>query len=105
MGEECDHVVRGGGEVDGDVDGGLGEVAAEVGDGGDLGVGDDVEGAVTVADFSAAEGHGLDDAGHAGEADGIADVELVFNQDEGAVENVFDDGLGGEADGYARYTR
>ena len=77
---------------------GDGEVAGEVGDGGDLAVGDDVEGAVAVAEAGAAEGEVFDGAFEAGEGDGFADVVLVFDEDEDAVEHVLEDGLRAEAD-------
>ena len=82
--------------VDGDVEGADGEVAGEVGDGGDLGVGDDVDGAVAVAELGDAEGEVFDGALEAGDLDGVADVVLVFDEDEDAVEHVFEDGLGAE---------
>ena len=97
--EQLEDLVGVGGEVDADVDGGHGVADAEIGDGGDLRVGNDVEGAVGVADGGFAQGHGFDDAGKAGEAHGVADVELVFDDDEDAVEHVLDDVLSGEADG------
>ena len=72
--------------VDGEVEGGDGEVAGEIGDGGDLGVGDEVEGAVAVAQGGEAEGEVFDGAGERGELDDVADVVLVFDEDEDAVE-------------------
>ncbi len=87
--------------VDGDVEGADGEVAGEVGDGGDLGVGDDVDGAVAVAELGDAEGEVFDGAGEAGDLDGVADGVLVFDEDEDAGEHVFEDGLGAEGDAEA----
>ena len=96
--EEGDDFVGVGAGVDADVEGGDGVVAGEVGDGGDLAVGDDVEGAVGVAEGGAAEGEVFDGALEAGEDDDFADVVLVFDEDEDAVEHVFEDGLRAEAD-------
>ena len=87
--------------VDGDVEGADGEVAGEVGDGGDLGVGDDVDGAVAVAEAGDAEAEVFDDAGEAGNLDGIADGVLVFDEDEDAGEHVLEDGLGAKGDAKA----
>ena len=58
-GEYRDDFVGIGAGVDADVEGGDGEVAGEVGDGGDLAVGDDVEGAVGVAERWCGGGRGL----------------------------------------------
>ena len=99
--EQLCNLVGIGGEVDADVDGGDGESGTEVGDGGDLRVGNDVEGAVAVADHGFAQGERLDDTGDSGEADGVAHAELAFDEEEDAVEHIFDDVLRGEADGDA----
>src|SRR5258707_50498 len=100
-GEQGDDLVGIGAGVDGDVEAGDGEVAGEVGDGGDLAVGDDVEGAVGVADAGAAEGEVFDGALESGEAYDLADVVLVFHENEDAVDHVLEDALGAEADGDA----
>ncbi len=96
--EEVEDAVGVGGGVDDDGEGGDGEVAGVVGDGGDLGVGDEVEGAVGVAQGGEAEGEVLDGAGEGGDFDGVADVVLVFDEDEDAVEDVLEEGLRAEAD-------
>ena len=96
--EDGDDFVGVGAGVDADVEGGDGVVAGEVGDGGDLAVGDDVEGAVGVAQGGAAEGEVFDGAFEAGDVDDLADVVLVFDEDEDAVEHVFEDALRAEAD-------
>jgi hypothetical protein len=101
LGEQGDDFVGIGAGVDADVEGGYGEVAGEVGDGGDLAVGDDVEGAVGVADAGAAEGEVFYCALEAGDADDFADVVLVFDEDQDAVDHVLEDALGTEADGDA----
>jgi len=87
--------------VDGDVEGTDCEVARKIGDGGDLGVGDDVDGAVAVAEASDAEAEVFDDASEAGDLDGVADGILVLNEDEDAGKHVFEDGLGSKADAEA----
>ena len=87
--------------VDRDVEGADGEVAGEVGDGGDLAVGDDVDGAVAVAEAGDAEAEVFDDAGEAGDLDGVADGVLVFDEDEDAGEHVLEDGLGSKGDAEA----
>src|ERR1700710_468600 len=99
--EQGDDFVRVGACVDRDVEGGDGEVAGEVGDGGDLAVGDDVEGSVGVADAGAAEGEVFYCAFESGDVDDLADVVLVFDEDQDAVDHVLEDGLGTEADGDA----
>jgi hypothetical protein len=83
------------------VRGGDGEVAGDVGDGGDLGVGDVVDGTVGVAQGGDAEGEVLDRAGEAGDAYVVADVVLVLDEDEDSVEDVLEEGLRAEADAYA----
>ncbi len=97
LAEEGDDLVGIGAGVDGDLESGDGVVAGEVGDGGDLAVGDDVEGSVGVAEGGAAEGEVFDRSFETGEQDDLADVVLVFNEDEDSVEHVFEDGLGAEA--------
>ena len=96
LGEESDDLVGIGAGVDGDLERGDGVVAREVGDGGDLAVGDDVEGAVGVADAGAAEGEVFDGTLEAGEDDDLAYVVLVFDQDEEAGEHVLEEGLRAE---------
>ncbi len=96
--EEVDDFVGVGAGVDRDVEGGEGVVAGEVGDGGDLAVGDDVEGSVAVAEGGTAEGEVFDGAFEACEDDDFTDVVLVFDEDEDAVEHVLEDGLRAEAD-------
>ena len=96
--EDGDDFVGVGAGVYADVEAGDGVVAGEIGDGGDLAVGDDVEGAVAVAEAGAAEGEVFDGAFESGENDDFADVVLVFDEDEDAVEHVLEDGLGAEAD-------
>src|SRR5271154_3811812 len=96
--EDGDDFVGVGAGVDRDVEIGDGVVAGEIGDGGDLVVGDDVEGAVGVANGGAAEGEVLDGPLDAGDVDDLADVVLVFDENEGAVEHVLEDALRAEAD-------
>src|SRR5258708_32228871 len=78
VGEQGDDFVGVGAGVDAYVEGGDGVVAGEIGDGGDLAVGDDVEGAVGVADGGAAEGEVFDGAFEAGDGDDFADVVVVL---------------------------
>ena len=100
--EHVHNLVGVGGEVDADVHGGDRIVDAEVGNGCDLRVGDDVDGSIaSVAEDGLAESHGLDDTGDAGDLDGVTYIELVFEEDHDAVEHVADDVLGGEAYGYS----
>ena len=99
--EQGDDFVGVGAGVDADVEGGDGVVAGEVGDGGDLAVGDDVEGAVGVAEGGAAKGEVFDGAFEACDVDDLADVVLIFDEDQDAVEHVLEDALRAEADGDA----
>jgi len=101
LGECGDDLVGIGGGVHADVEDRHGVVAGEVLDGGDLAVGDDVHGAVGVAQGSAAQGHLLDGAGEAGDLDEVADGVLVLDEDVDAVEDVLEDGLRAEADAEA----
>jgi hypothetical protein len=96
--EDGDDLIGIGAGVYADVEAGDGVVAGEVGDGGDLAVGDDVEGAIAVAEAGAAEGEVFYGAFESGENDDLADVVLVFDEDEDAVEHVLEDGLCAEAD-------
>jgi hypothetical protein len=86
--------------VDADIEGGDGVIAREVGDGGDLAVGNDVESAVSVADGCATKGKIFDGAFETGDVDDLSYVVLVFNEDEDAVDDVLKDALGAESDGY-----
>ena len=61
-------------------------------------VGDDIEGAVAVAQAREAQGKVFDGAGKRGDFDHLADVVLVFEQDEDAVEDVFEERLRAQAD-------
>lgn len=90
--------------IDTDLKGGDGEVPRKVGDGGDLAVGDDVEGAVTVAQPGAAEREVFDSALQAGDGDDFSYVVLILDEDEDSVEHVLEDGLGAEADTHAEDT-
>lgn len=99
--EEGDDLVGVGAGVDADVESGYGVVAGEVGDGGDLAIGDDVEGSVAVAEGGAAEREVFDGAFESGDGDDLAYVVLVFDEDEDTVEHVLEDGLGAEADAHA----
>ncbi len=99
--QERNHLVRIGGEVDRDVQGGNGVVPALVSDIGDLTVGDEVDGAVKAADRGQAQGHGIHRAGHPREGDDVAHVVLVFDQDQDAVQHVFYNGLRRQANSHA----
>ncbi len=96
--QDRDDLIGIGAGVNADVEAGDGVVAGEVGYGGDLAVGDDVEGAVAVAKAGAAEGEVFDGAFESGQNNDLADVVLIFDEDEDAVEHVLEDGLGAEAD-------
>ena len=97
-GEDAEDVRRIGTGVDADVEVGYGEVAGQVGDGGNLAVGDGVKGAVAVAEGGGAEGEVFDGAGERGDLDHLANVILVFDKDEDAIEHVFEETLRAETD-------
>jgi hypothetical protein len=84
--------------VDTDIECGDRVVAGQVGDGGDLAIGNDVEGTVGVAETGAPEGEVFDGALETGEQNDFANVVLILNKDEDAVEHVFEDGLRAETD-------
>ena len=96
-------MTRSGFSLGADADGqrGDGEVTREVGDGGDLAVGHDVERAVAVAQLGHAQGQVLDGALQAGDLDVVADGVLIFEQDEEAGEHVLEERLRAEADAQA----
>ena len=98
VGEDGDDLVGVGAGVDADIEHGDGVVAGEIGDGGDLTVGDDVQSTVGVAEGGAAEGEVFHGALETGKEDDLADVVLVFYEDEDAVEHVLKYGLGTETD-------
>src|SRR5579871_1852765 len=104
IGEQGDDLVGIGTGVHADLKGGDGEVPREVGDGGDLAVGDDVEGAVAVAQSCAAERKVFDGALETGDGNDFAYVVLVLDEDEDAVQHVLEDGLSAETDAYAEDT-
>ncbi len=52
-----------------------------------------------------AQGHGIDRTGHARQGDDVADVVLVLDQDQDAVQHVFYNGLCRQADSHARDPR
>src|ERR1035437_6910016 len=93
------HLVGVGREIHAHVYGGHGVAHAEVGYGGDLRVGNDVESAVGIADGGFAESHCFDGSGQSGNANRVAHVELIFDKNEDPVQNILDDVLRGEADG------
>ena len=72
-----------------------------IGHGCDLRIWNDIKRAVAVAQSGFAQGHGFDDARDAGNVDGFAHVELVFEQNQDAVQHVAHDVLRGQADGDA----
>ena len=96
--EDGDDFVGVGAGVDADVEGRYGVVAGEIGDGGDLTVRDNVEGAVGVTEGGSAEREVFYSAFESGDVDDLADVVLVLDEDEDAVEDVFEDALRTEAD-------
>src|SRR5262249_51255515 len=62
-------------------------------------VGNVVDRAVGVAQDGASEAHGLDGALHAGDLYDVADVVLVLEQNEEAIDYILDQRLSAEADG------
>ena len=86
---------------EGQVDDGVGPAAREVAEQADVAVGDDVERAVDRPEPGEPHGHVLDDARHAADGDGVADVVLVLHGHEDAREVVADDLLRAEAEGGA----
>jgi len=84
-----------------DGEGGNREVAGEIGDGRDLAVRHDVDRAVAVAESGAAQSEVFDGALEAGDFDRVANVVLVFDKDEDAVEHVLEEGLCAETDAEA----
>ena len=67
----------------------------------DLAVAHVPERAVDVADVGDADADVLDDAGREAEVDDVADADLVFGDDEDAVQHVLDDVLRAEAEARA----
>lgn len=90
--------IRIGARIYADVEGSKGVVARKVGDAGDLTVGDDIESAVAVAKAGEPQGQVFNRALQPGDLDHLADVVLVFDQDEDAVEHVLEDGLRAKTD-------
>ena len=88
-------------EADADVDEGVAVVAGLVGDGGDGGEWDDVDGAVDGAEADSADGEGFDSAAEAGEGDDVADLHGVLEEEEKAGNEVLDEFLRAKADGDA----
>ena len=99
--EDGDDFVGIGAGVNADIEGGDGVVAGEVRDGGDLAVRDDIESAVGIAHSGATEGEVFDGAFESGDVDDLADVVLVFDEDEDAVDHVLEDALRAKANGHA----
>ena len=100
--EHGEDVIGIGAGIHAEVQGGNGEVAGEVRDSGDLAVWDDVQGAIAVAQVGAAEAHVFNGAGEGGDLDHFANVELVLEQDEDAIDHVFEDGLRAKADAHPK---
>ena len=96
--EERDDLVRIGTGVDRNLEGSQGEVAGEIGDDGDLAVGNGVEGAIEVAKRGAAKGKVFDGAFEVGDDDDFAYVVLILNKDEDSIEHVLEEGLRAETD-------
>jgi len=93
----ADHFIAG----HGNVDEGLRPVAAEILDLADESVGNGDEGAVGGANDGAAKREVLDAAGFAVDLDEIANDELIFEDDEEAVDEVFDERLCSKAESEA----
>src|SRR5262245_22670663 len=97
--QKHDHAVAAFVVSDGYVEGNLRPIASHVGDDLDFAVGDDVQGAVGIAQDGAAHGHVFDRALHAGDAHHVAEVVLVLQQNEEAVDHVFHQSLRAKPDG------
>ena len=97
----CSHLVGVGREIDTDIHGGHRVVDAHVGNGRDLRIWNDVERAIAIAQGGLAQGHGFDDTRDSGDPDGVAHIELVFEQNHDSVQHVAHDVLRSQADGDA----
>src|SRR5579862_2252533 len=73
-------------------------VARQVADHGDLAIGNVVDRAIRVAQHGTPQSHRLHRPLNAGDSDHVADVVLIFHQQEEAVYEVFDQGLRAKAD-------
>lgn len=104
LGEHRGHHIGIGREIDADMDRRNRIVCAHVGNGSDLRIGNDKEGAVVSANRGFAQGQGFNNAFYSGDVHGIAHAELAFYQDQESVEHVFDDVLCRETDGDARHS-
>ena len=78
-----------------------GKVARQIRHRRHLRVRNDIEGAVTVAQPRQAQSQVFNGAGKRRDLDGFADVVLVFDDDEDAVDDVFEERLRGQADAHA----
>ena len=63
-----------------------------------------MQGAIAVAETGATKAHVFNSARQRGYPDDVADVELVFKQDEDAIDHVLEDGLRAQADAYSEDT-
>ena len=94
LAEGCREAVSGiGAGVDADLKRGDGEVLGEVGSGGDLAVGDDI-GCHLRREILVLRRERSSTVPLSPPEDDFADVVLVFDEDEDAVEHVLEDGLG-----------
>src|SRR5262249_7757765 len=87
--------------VDSDVQRDLRPVAGHVADNGDTAVGNHVQRAVGIAQQRTSHADFFDLAGHTGSTDHVADLVLVFDQDEKPVNHVLDQRLGAEPNSQA----
>src|ERR1035441_6573601 len=99
------HLVGVGREIHAHIYGGHRVAHAEVGYSGDLRVGNDVESAVGIAECGFAQSHCFHGSGKSGNANRVAHVELIFDENEYPVKNILDDVLRGEAYGNAGDSR
>src|ERR1017187_3059314 len=91
--QQLDHLIAVGAIGHGDMHRQLRPVAREVGHNVDLPIGYGMQASVVVAQYGAAQGHGLNRSLHAPNLNGVADVVLVLHQDEEAVDEVVDQSL------------
>src|SRR5215469_13929153 len=99
--QDAEDLVGVGGKVNAHADGAYAVVDDLVGDGGDLRIGYCVKGSIGAADRGLAQRHGFHCAGEACDDDDVAHVELILNQDDGAIEHILDQVLRGQSDGDA----
>ena len=100
--EQLNHSIGVGAGVDDDAERGDRVVSREIRHRCDLGVGDDVESSVCIAQPGQSERQVLDSSGNGGDFYGLADVVLIFDEDENTVDNVLAEGLRAQTDSHTK---